>query len=100
MQAKAMMDSMEERLAAQLTEHTEARFYKLEVDMAKIREQNHRHEGWFQDAAKATQHLQNQVGTLTNQVAQQQQEVSSLSSDIKNGFQSIEALLSKKQRQE
>lgn len=100
MQAKAMMDSMEERLTAQLTEHTEARFYKIEVDMAEIREQNHRHEGWFQDAAKATQHLQNQVGTLTHQVAQQQQEVSSLSSDIKNGFQSIEALLSKKQRQE
>ena len=98
MHPRSMVDTVEERLTASVTERTEARFQKLEVDMAEIREQHQKHERWFQDAAVADQHLQQQVGSLSTQVTQQQQEVSSLSSDIKTGFQNIEALLSKRQR--
>ena len=100
MQAKAMVDTMEERLTATITEQTEARFQKLEVDMAEIKHQHQRHERWFQDAAVANHNLQSQVSTLTTQVAQQQQEVSTLSQDIRSGFQNLEALFAKKQRQE
>ena len=102
MHAKLMVDTMEERLTATITEQTEARFQKLEVDMAEIKHQHQRHERWFQDAAVAVanQNLQSQVGTLTTQVAQQQQEVSTLSQDIRSGFQNLEALFAKKQRRD
>jgi flagellar biosynthesis chaperone FliJ len=50
--------------------------------------------------AVANQNLQSQVGTLTTQVAQQQQEVSTLSQDIRSGFQNLEALFAKKQRRD
>ena len=100
MHAKTMVDSMEERVTAHITEHHEARFQKIEVDLAEIRQQHQRHERWFQDAATANQHLQTQVGTLTSQVAQQQQEVSTMSAEIKSGFQNLEALLAKKQRRD
>jgi peptidoglycan hydrolase CwlO-like protein len=60
--------------------------------------QHSKHEQWFQEAGAANQRLQSQVGSLSTQVTKQQQEVHSLSADIKSVFQNIEALLAKKQR--
>ena len=93
-----MVASLEERVATNVQKNNEERFQKLEVDIAEVKMQHHKHEQWFQDAGVANQRLQSQVSNLTNQVTQQQQEVSSLSMDIKTGFQNIEALLAKKQR--
>ena len=97
---QSMADSMEERLSTSIQKVHEDRFQKLEVDIAEIKMQSHRHEQWFQDAGAANQRLQTQVNHLTNQVTQQQHEMSSLSQDIKSGFQNMEALLSKKQRRD
>ena len=98
MHVKAMAETMEERVTSGVLSANEQRFQKLEVDMAEIRQQHQKHEQWFQEAGAANQRLQNQVGALSTQVAQNQQEVSSLSTEIKLGFQNMEALLSKKQR--
>eukprot|EP00435_Cladocopium_sp_Y103_P032649 s829_g8.t1 len=98
MHAKSMLVTMEERVAQSVLSSTDDRFKQLEVDIAEIRSQNSRHEQWFQDAGAATQNLQAQVGHLTTQLNQHQQEVSSLSMEIKSGFQNMEALLSKRQR--
>ena len=98
MHAKAMVDTMEERVTQTVLNTTEERFQRLEVDLAEIKSQNQRHEQWFQDAGNATQRLQNQVGTLTTQMGQQQQDVATLSSEIKSGFQMMESLLSKRQK--
>lgn len=98
MHVKAMAESLEERVTTGVMSANEERFQKLEVDIAEIRQQNRKHEQWFQEAGAANQRLQTQVGTLSTQLAQNQQEVTSLSAEIKMGFQSMEALLSKKQR--
>ena len=96
--SRSMVASLEERVATNVQKNNEERFQKLEVDIAEVKMQHHKHEQWFQDAGVANQRLQSQVSNLTNQVTQQQQEVSSLSMDIMTGFQNIEALLAKKQR--
>ena len=62
--------------------------------------QSNRHDQWFQEAGAANQRLQTQVNHLATQVTQQQNEMSSLSQEIKSGFQSMEALLSKEQRRD
>lgn len=98
MHAKAMVDSMEERVTQTVLSTTEERFQRLEVDLAEIKNQNQKHEQWFHDAGNATQRLQNQVGTLTTQMGQQQQDVATLSQEIKSGFQLMESLLSKRQK--
>ena len=98
MHVKAMAETMEQRVTSGVLSANEQRFQKLEVDMAEIRQQHLKHEHWFQEAGAANQRLQNQVGALSTQVTQNQQEVTSLSAEIKMGFQNMEALLSKKQR--
>eukprot|EP00435_Cladocopium_sp_Y103_P074350 s200_g48.t1 len=100
MHPKPMMDTLEERITHSITQSTEERFQKIEVDIAEIRNQHQKHEQWFNEAGQATQRLQSQVGTLTSQVTQHQQEVAALSTEIRSGFQSMEALLAKKQRTE
>ena len=95
---QTMASTMEERLSTSIQKVHEDRFQKLEVDIAEIKLQSNRHEQWFQDAGSANQRLQTQVNHLATQVTLQQHEMSSLSHEIKSGFQNMEALLSKKQR--
>ena len=93
-----MAASLEDKVISTVQKANEDRFQKLEVDIAEIRMQHERHEHWFQEAGSANQRLQSQVNHLATQMTQQQHEVSSLSQEIKSGFQNMEALLSKKQR--
>ena len=95
---KSMASSLEDKVISTVQKVNEDRFQKLEVDIAEIRMQHGRHEQWFQEAGNANQRLQSQVNHLATQMTQQQNEVSSLSQEIKSGFQNMEALLSKKQR--
>eukprot|EP00438_Fugacium_kawagutii_P023954 Skav232716 [mRNA] locus=scaffold4051:84716:89491:+ [translate_table: standard] len=53
----------------------EQRFQKLETDITEIRKQQDKFESWFQDAGQATHNLQNQVGTLTTQLAETKTEI-------------------------
>ena len=76
----------------------EERFQKLEVDISELKKQHTRYEGWFQDAASMTNNMQSQIGELRTQVREHSKELTTVRSEIQNGFQSMEALFSKKHR--
>lgn len=72
----------------------------MEVDMQELKNQRMKFEGWFQDAGKANQAMQNQIGILSKQVAANDGKVSDLRTEIQSGFSHIEALLEKRNRAE
>ena len=79
---------------------TEQRFQKLECGLTELKEQNQKFETWFGEAGQSTAALRQDVNLLTGQVKENQKNISDMSTDIRSGFANLEALLSKKQRQE
>lgn len=109
------LGEVEERLQGQIHHaidqkmavEADARFKQLEVDVAEMKQQHIKYEGWFQEAAAASNSTQAQMVELQQQVAMQKHEMGTMKNDIgqvrqeiQSGFASIEALLSKKQRAE
>eukprot|EP00435_Cladocopium_sp_Y103_P073269 s49_g43.t1 len=89
-----------ETVQSNLKDATEQRFLKLETGLTELREQNQKFETWFGEAGQSTAALRHDVTVLSGQVKENQQNISSMASDIRSGFANLEALLSKKQRQE
>ena len=87
-------------VANSVRDATEARFLKLETGMHELREQGQKFGTWFHEAGQSTATLRQDVGALTLQVKEHQNTIQSMNSEIRSGFANIEALLSKKQRQE
>ena len=79
---------------------TEQRFQKLETGITELREQNQKFEGWFGEAGRSNAAIRQEVSSLATQVKENKENLSAMSTDIRSGFANIEALLSKKQRQE
>ena len=79
---------------------TEQRLQKLETGMTELREQNQKFEHWFGEAGRSNAAIRQEVSTLSAQVKENKENLSAMSTDIRSGFANIEALLSKKQRQE
>ena len=113
MQAPSKIDAVEARLQSALEtavtgkvqQANDERFNRLEVDMAEIKAQNHQYQGWFQQAAQASNQMQTRVDEL--QVVVQAQatdmeivkaDISTIRGEIQGGFSNIEALLSKRPR--
>ena len=111
MQAPSKIDAVEARLQSTLEttvtgkvqQANEERFNRLEVDMAEIKAQNQQYQGWFQEAAQASNRMQTRVDEL--QVVVQAQatdmeivkaDISTVRGEIQHGFSNIEALLSKR----
>ena len=113
MQAPSKLDAVEARLQTALEtsvtgkvqQANEERFNRLEVDMAEIKAQNQQYQGWFHEAAQASNRMQLQVDELQT-VAQAQAtdmeivkaDISTVRGEIQSGFSNIEALLSKRPR--
>ena len=113
MQAPSKLDAVEARLQTALEtsvtgkvqQANEERFNRLEVDMAEIKAQNQQYQGWFHEAAQASNRIQLQVDELQT-VAQAQAtdmeivkaDISTVRGEIQSGFSNIEALLSKRPR--
>ena len=83
-----------------LKDATEQRFQKLETGLTELREQNQKFKNWFGEAGQSTAALRQDVNQLSGQVRENQQNITSLSEEIRSGFANLEALLAKKQRQE
>ena len=83
-----------------LKDATEQRFQKLETGLTELREQNQKFEHWFGEAGQSTAALRQDVTNLTAQVKENQNNINTMSGEIRSGFANIEALLAKKQRQE
>ena len=126
MQATTMLESVESRLRNQLT--SDPRMTQLETDVQEMRAQTTKFEGWFQEAGTQSRAMQTQLDGLSQHVVAQESamsqlhrsmaqtehrieevagqvvanrsDVSALQSQITEGFQSMEALLSKRQRSE
>ena len=99
-----------------MADDSEDRLSKLEVDMREIKEQNHKFESWFQDAAQSNQEANHKLHMVANQVASHQTQLSNLEQavtqnsttlqavnselreEMSRGFGNIEALLNKKLR--
>ena len=98
------LDSMEERLRGEIstavTQATEGRMAKMEVDLSEMRHQQTKFETWCQEAGQAQQHMQMQLGQISATVAEHTSEISDMGKEIKNGFQHLEALLVKRSRTE
>ena len=93
-------DQMHEVVENSLKDATEQRFLKLETGITELREQNQKFETWFGEAGQSTAALRQDVNILTNQVKENQQNINTLSGEIRSGFANLESLLAKKQRQE
>lgn len=115
MPAITKIDEVEGRLQGRIHQaidqkmalEADARFKKLEVDVAEMKQQHVKYEGWFQEAAAASNNTQTQMVELQKQVTMQKQDMVTMKSDIgqvrseiQTGFASIEALLNKKHRTE
>eukprot|EP00435_Cladocopium_sp_Y103_P069861 s642_g34.t1 len=87
-------------VADSLRDATEQRFQKLETGMSELKEQNKKFESWFQDAGHSNAALRKDMNALASQVKDNQQNIQSMNAEIRTGFSNIEALLSKKHRQE
>ena len=81
-------------------DENEERFLKLETGITELRQQNQKFESWFCEAGQSNAALKQEMNQLSSQVKEHQQSISCMSNDIRSGFANIEALLSKKQRQE
>ena len=95
-----LQDEVQGTVATSVRDATEARFLKLETGMHELREQGQKFETWFHEAGQSNASLRQEVGVLTSQVKEHHQTIQSMNTDIRTGFANIEALLSKKQRQE
>jgi len=89
-----------EVVESSLKDATEQRFLRLETGITELREQNQKFETWFGEAGQSTAALRQDVSALTVQVKENQQNISTMSGEIRSGFANLEALLAKKQRQE
>ncbi|CAJ1445328.1 unnamed protein product [Effrenium voratum] len=120
LELKQVQSSLHQQSAAHLDQHmaddSEDRLSKLEVDMREIKEQNHKFESWFQDAAQSNQEANHKLHMVANQVASHQTQLSNLEQavtqnsttlqavnselreEMSRGFGNIEALLNKKLR--
>ena len=98
------LDSIEERLRGEIstavTQATEGRMAKMEVDLSEMRHQQTKFESWCQEAGQAQQHMQMQLGQISATVAEHTSEISDMGKEIKSGFQHLEALLVKRSRTE
>ena len=95
-----IQDALKKEVTASVTEKTDQRLNKMEVDIYELRQQHVKYEQWFSEAGAATTNLQSQLNTVAAQVADQRSEISSMGQEIKSGFSHLEALLSKKSRTE
>eukprot|EP00435_Cladocopium_sp_Y103_P074898 s52_g52.t1 len=95
-----LQSQVQDVVRSNLKDATEQRFLRLETGITELREQNQKFETWFGEAGQSTAALHQDVSHLTSQVREQQQNMTSMALDIQKGFANIEALLSKKQRQE
>ena len=104
MQVTPKLDSMEERLRGEIstavTQATEGRMARMEVDLAEMRNHQVKFETWCQEAGQAQQHLQAQIGQIASTVAEHSSEISDMGKEIKSGFQHLESLLVKRSRTE
>ena len=91
---------VQEVVATSLRDATEQRFLKLETGMNELKEQNTKFEQWFQDAGNSTASLRQEVGAIATQVKEHHNTIQTMGTEIKSGFASLEALLSKKHRTE
>ncbi|CAJ1431548.1 unnamed protein product [Effrenium voratum] len=120
LELKQVQSSLHQQSTARLDQHmaddSEDRLSKLEVDMREIKEQNHKFESWFQDAAQSNQEANHKLHMVANQVASHQTQLSNLEQavtqnsttlqavnselreEMSRGFGNIEALLNKKLR--
>jgi len=95
-----LQHQVHEVVESSLKDATEQRFLKLETGITELREQNQKFETWFGEAGQSTAALRQDVTALTVQVKENQQNINTMSGEIRSGFANLEALLAKKQRQE
>ena len=95
-----LQTQMQGVLENNIKDATEQRFQQLECGLTELKEQNQKFETWFGEAGQSTAALRQDVNMLTGQVKENQKNIADMSTDIRTGFANIEALLSKKQRQE
>ena len=95
-----LQNQMQGVVESNIKDATEQRFQKLECGLTELKEQNQTFENWFGEAGQSTAALRHDVTMLTGQVKENQKNIADMSSDIRSGFANLEALLSKKQRQE
>eukprot|EP00435_Cladocopium_sp_Y103_P033400 s1865_g8.t1 len=95
-----LQDHVQGAVADSLRDATEQRFQKLETGMSELKVQNQKFESWFQEAGHSNAALRKDVNALASQVKDNQQNIQSMNAEIRTGFSNIEALLSKKHRQE
>ncbi len=116
MAAASRVDQLEERVTTSVTnsmaqqirqgpseefeKKTEARFQQMEVDISELKQQHHKYENWFQEAATVSNGMQTQIGEIKQQVREHGNELVTVRSEIQSGFQNIESLLAKRQRSE
>ena len=93
-------NQMQDVVESNIKDATEQRFQKLECGLTELKEQNQKFENWFGEAGQSTAALRHDVTVLTGQVKENQKNIADMPSDIRTGFANLEALLSKKQRQE
>ena len=94
-------------IATEVSKATEERFQQISVDMAELKQQQAKFDGWFIEAAQLNTSTQGQITQLRQQVQAQQgelgqvkNELGQVRTDIQSGFANIEALLNKKHRTE
>ena len=95
-----LQTQMQGVLENNIKDATEQRFQKLECGLTELKEQNQKFETWFAEAGQSTTALRQDVNMLSGQVKENQKNIADMSTDIRTGFANLEALLSKKQRQE
>ena len=95
-----LQTQMQGVLENNIKDATEQRFQKLECGLTELKEQNQKFETWFGEAGQSTTALRQDVNMLSGQVKENQKNIADMSTDIRTGFANLEALLSKKQRQE
>ena len=98
------IDSMEESLRGEIssavTQATESRMARMEVDISEMRQHQSKFEAWCLDAGQAQQNLQAQIGQLTATVTDHSSQITDMGKEIKSGFQTLESLLVKRSRTE
>ena len=95
-----IQDTLKKEVTASVTEKTDQRLNKMETDIHELRQQHVKYEQWFSEAGAANKNLQGQLNTVAAQVADQRSEITTMGQEIKSGFSTLEALLSKKTRTE
>ena len=96
LELKQVQSSLHQQSAAHLDQHmaddSEDRLSKLEVDMREIKEQNHKFESWFQDAAQSNQEANHKLHMVANQGASHQTQLSNLEQAVTQNSTTLQAV--------